>query len=400
MTKTRNFNIRTICLWLLPWYPILQMYYVGSLSLGFLIFTPMLMVMFTEKRRLKKDKSLMTFFFTLVGIEFIQLVLPYTSAITISHNLVMQTISLLSIICFANYIKYDEFLRPYIFACIIMIAGMFYQVYQLFVLHSFLNGPIVLFPSLIAENNVYTGDTIMRPMSFFQEPQAFCSYIIVFVIFMLQERKYLLAGIATLAILLSTSTEGLVLSGLVWILFVMFSNSSVWMKGLVAALFFGLASLYTSLELFSVGFDKATNTDYGENVRLVTGFRVLGDMDGLGWLFGMGTTPNSFYQLMSSKYGDGDVNTVLYFSSATGAFINYGIFVGIAYWIFLIKKMVYKYKMVFILGVCLCVMPFAQTCFWSSTFVYLFSMYYMCLNHCEEQGLQTISTKRLQVSKH
>lgn len=384
MGKISKFNIRTICLWLLPWYPIFQIYGIGGLPLGFFIYTPMLLVMINDKKHLMKDKSLMVLYATLIGIEIIQMALPYTSATTLRNNIIMHTVYLFSILCFSNYVRYDEFLKPFKLACAVFIAGLFYQVIQLFVFHQMLEGPIILFPSLLPEQNIYMKEGIVRPMSFFQEPQAFCSYIIVFVIFMIEEKQYFGAAIASLAILLSTSTEGLVLIVLVWLLYFLFTKSSLWTKIFVAVGAFFVVKQYLSLEIFSVGLEKATNTDYGDNVRVSQGFKVLNELSFGGWLFGMGTANNDFYARVGTKLGFGS-DSVIYFSSAAGVIINYGLFVGIAYWLFLLKKIIFKYKPLFILSICLCVMPFAQTCFFSSTFVYLFSLYYLLLRHCREK---------------
>lgn len=375
-------DLKKLCLWLLPWYRVLGMYKIGSVSLSLLIFTPMLFVMVGSRKKLKIDKSLIFLYLVLMAVQFIQLFMPENVASVTRNNMFMDTIFLLTIICAANFVKLEELMKPYMFACGIFIAGLFFHVFQIYVLHMPI-GPITLFPELISDDNVVSITDRMRPMSFFSEPQAFATFISIFLIIMLEEKKYVWAAIATLSILLCTSTEGLALVGIIWALFTVFSNTSLSVKIIsVVAIAVG-ASYYMTSMYFEVGYNKLVETEFEENLRLVNAYNMLRNFEFNQWWFGVGVSDNSFYRAYIASMGGGEA--FKFVSSGFGVFVHYGIFVGIAFWFFLFKKIVYRYKSVFIFSICLLVIPFAQSCFFSSNFVYIFVLYYLLLKYCAEK---------------
>jgi len=376
-------QVKKFYLWILPWYPILNMYFVGKFSLALIIFLPAcLYILITQPRKIALDKSLLILFFLLIFVEFLQLALPYIDRSVTINNIAMQTIYLIEIAAVTCYVKLNDIIKPYIVACLIMMFGIFYQTIQIHIFNNYtIENPILIFPNLISENNVAFGS--IRPMSFFQEPQAYATYMAVFVVTMLSYNKRILAIVATLSILLSGSTEGLALVGLIWGLFIIQGKSQLYVKIIFAVIGTLLIHLYTTSPFFDVGYQKVMNTEYDANVRLIQGAYVLKRMSISDLILGMGSSNNQFYRSIASSLGK-ETNAVVYFSSATGTFIMFGLFVGICYWWFLLKKLSLKNSFILIYSIILCVIPFAQTCFWSSTFVYLFSIYYML---CKEFGI-------------
>ena len=361
------------------------MYKIGSVSLSLLIFTPMLLVMVGSRRKLKVDKSLIMLYAVLMVVQVLQLFMPENVAAVTRNNMFMDTIFLLTIICAVNFVKLEELMKPYMYACGIFIAGLFYQVFQMYVLHMPI-GPITLFPELISDDNVVLISDRMRPMSFFSEPQAFATFISIFLIIMIEEKKYVWAAIATLSILLCTSTEGLALVGIIWGVFVIFSKRSLTLKISVVVGILGFAWLYMTSSFFEVGYNKLVDTEFEDNLRLVNAYNMLRNFEFNQWWLGVGVSDNSFYRAYIASMGGGEA--FKFVSSGLGVFVHYGIFVGIAFWYFLFKKIVYRYKSVFIFSICLIVIPFAQSCFFSSNFVYIFVLYYLMLNYCEEKELK------------
>lgn len=385
-------DLKKLCLWLLPWYRVLGMYKIGSVSLSLLIFTPMLFVMVGNRKKLKFDKSLIILYAVLMVVQFLQFLMPENVASVTRNNMFMDTIFLLTIICATNFVKLEELMKPYMFACGIFIAGLFYHVFQIYVLHMSI-GPITLFPELISDDNVVSISDRMRPMSFFAEPQGFATFISIFLIIMLEEKKYLWAAIATLSILLSTSTEGLALVSIIWGVFVIFSKRSLTLKISVVVGIIGLASLYMTSTYFEVGYNKMVDTEFETNIRLVNAYNMLRNFEFNQWWLGVGVSDNSFYRTYIVSMGGGEA--FKFVSSGLGVFVHYGLFVGIAFWYFLFQKIVYRYKSVFIFSICLLVIPFAQSCFFSSNFVYIFVLYYLLLKHCRgKEGKKGLPTRK------
>ena len=376
-------NLRKLCLWLLPWYRVLGMYKIGSVSLSLLIFTPMLLVMVGSRRKLKVDKSLIFLYLVLMAVQFIQFFMPENVASVTRNNMFMDTIFLLTIICAVNFVKLEELMKPYMFACGIFIAGLFFHLFQLYVLKTSIS-PIALFPGLLSdENMVIESYDKLRPMSFFSEPQAFATFISIFLIIMLEEKKYLWAAVATLSILLSTSTEGLALVSIIWGVFVIFSKRSLTLKISVVVGILGFAWLYMTSTFFEIGYNKLVDTEFEDNLRLVNAYNMLRNFEINQWWLGVGVSDNTFYKAYIASMGGGEA--FKFVSSGLGVVVHYGIFVGIAFWCFLLKKIVYRYKSVFIFSICLLVIPFAQSCFFSSNFVYIFVLYYLLLKYCAEK---------------
>lgn len=378
-------NLKKLCLWLLPWYRVLGMYKIGSVSLSLLIFTPMLFVMVGSRKKMKIDKSLILLYLVLMAVQFIQFFMPENVASVTRNNMFMDTIFLLTIICATNFVKLEELMKPYMYACGIFIAGLFFQVFQMYVLHMPI-GPITLFPELISDDNVVLISDRMRPMSFFAEPQAFATFISIFLIIMLEEKKYVWAAIATLSILLCTSTEGLALVSIIWGVFVIFSKRSLTLKISVVVGILGFAWLYMTSSFFEVGYNKLVDTEFESNLRLVNAYNMLRNFEFNQWWLGVGVSDNSFYKAYIASMGGNE--SFKFVSSAFGVFVHYGIFVGIAFWYFLLKKIVYRYKSVFIFSICLLVIPFAQSCFFSANFVYIFVLYYLLLKYCAEKEVK------------
>lgn len=372
-------KLEKIVLWLLPWYPVSYVYTIGKIPLGLIIYAPLLLVMLYKKKKLIIEPSLRYLFCILLIVVCVQLLLPYTDSTTIFHILIPTIIYMLTIVCVVNYVNLKELMTPYVVVSIVYMLGLLYQAIQLFVWYVPITGPIAIFPDLVSTSNVVNSE-IFRPMSFFQEPQAYATWMVPFVIIMIEKKSFILALLASISVLLCASTEGLVLIAVVWLLFMISYKSSFWLKLLILSVIAFLIFQYMTSEIFSIGLNKATNTDYGESKRLTQGFQILGRMDFIGWLFGMGTAINRFYIDFARSINVGIEE--LYFSSATGVFINYGFFVGVAYWYFLLKKVKMKYRSLFIYSICLCIIPFAQTAFFTPAFVYLISLYYLLFEYC------------------
>lgn len=384
----KKLDFKQIILWLLPLYPIMFMYMIGPVPLGLIVYTPLLLVLFTRRRRLKVDPTYGWLCLLLLLDEFIQLPLSYTDSTVIFHILVPQVIFMASIPCASNYLKMEDILTPYTCISVLYMLGLFYQVFQLFVLNTPIMGPVLLFPDLVSENNVVS-EEILRPMSFFQEPQAYATWMSIFLIIMLDRKKYLLAALATVTVLLSGSTEGLVLVAIVWSFYILFFHSKLWVKICILVAVFFIVWAYMTLEIFSVGLNKVVETEYGENERLVQGFRMLKYLDLPGWLFGIGTSLNRYYTAYMSSGGRSGVEYI-YMTSAAGTIVTNGVFVATAFFVFLLNKIRLKHKSVFIFSVILLVLPFAQSFFFGSGFVYVISLFYLLKKEKEEEKRQAL----------
>ena len=367
-----------IVLWLFPLLPITFMYTIGGLPLGYLVYGPLFIAQLLIHKKYVFDHYLKYLFGAYFCVLVIQAAFSISDIETVVHIIIGSIFWLLAYICFTNYIRLEDLLRPYIILSVIYMLGLFYQVIQLFVWNNQLTGPIVIFPSLLSTQDIVDFN-LLRPMSFFREPAAYALWICIFTIVMINEKKFILAAVATFSVLLSTSTEGLALSALIWGIWLLTGKFNFWLKVLVGfALFIAVTNVMTS-DLFSLTISKASETDYSESNRLVDSFRLLQRLDLEGWLIGIGTTNGPIYEAYASSKGVYFED--LFLSSAAGVFVSYGLFVGILYWMFILKVITFKAKSMIAFSVCILVLPFVQTIFISESFIYVFSIYNLMNTH-------------------
>lgn len=238
-----------------------------------------------------------------------------------------------------------------------------------------------------------------RPSGFFSEPQTHCSFILPLIILALEKKHYKFAIFLSLGVILTGSSLGLIMVSFIWIS-VMFSYSVSTNKK-IGIVFFILISAFTFFTLdsfeparekiFTVFNDFSTyldakitnNYSYSNYLRLIKGWVTYIELPIIVKIIGVGITNFPIY-LQSydiifswNAIWDVNANMAAYFSSAAGVFIESGLFVGIAYYVFLFKKFRQANLVSKKFIILLFFQSFLTQIFFNNIFTFYFLIYYV-----------------------
>lgn len=127
---------------------------------------------------------------------------------------------------------------------------------------------------------------LFRPTSFFIEPQAYVSFILVPLFISLIDKKYLWSVVLLFSMLLSTSTTGIITSFLIIALYMTSQKIGYAKLILMGVVLFGLYYLLINTTIFTQGVEKLQGTDFSSSVRVSQGLEIVKKMDGSEYLFG------------------------------------------------------------------------------------------------------------------
>ena len=142
-----------------------------------------------------------------------------------------------------------------------------------------------------------------RPTSFYWEPAAFVTYMMVPLFLSLHEKKFLWSTIIIVSMFLSTSSTGILMSVVVLIAYIL--TQKVETKYKVGALFAGLTVvlILTNTDYFLAGVEKIETTDIESTSRLINGPLMVKSMPFSDLITGMkASTPYEYY--MSGGFYD------------------------------------------------------------------------------------------------
>ena len=180
-----------------------------------------------------------------------------------------------------------------------------------------------------------------RPSSFFLEPSNYAIFMLVPLMMTLLEKQYAFAYLIVFFNFLSTSTNGIILS--VVILVVYFIQERLSFGKLFSVLLFAAIIGYVVLDtdLFSLGVEKATTTELSENMRMANGLILVQGMDPWQLITGF-IAPNALDFYYSSAYHGHELFmhedfVDVYLPTFWRCLAQYGIVALILYCIFHIK---------------------------------------------------------------
>lgn len=182
--------------------------------------------------------------------------------------------------------KEDKLYSSWKIAGTIYTLGMLYQSIQVFALGLKVE-PISLIPGYaLREPSGVSGN---RPLSFFAEPASYAVAMMPLLFISLRRRDFLWAVITTLGVLLSTSTVGVALSGVLWAYMFLKGSYPAKTKIAVVGLIVLIAVLYVNASPFEASFEKTLAVSEGESTvaaRLVCGFQVISTLNPLEMILG------------------------------------------------------------------------------------------------------------------
>lgn len=212
-----------------------------------------------------------------------------------------------------------------------------------------------------------------RPSSFYMEPQAFVSFMLVPLFLALKENKLLWAGIIIISLFLSTSSTGITISFILLLFYVFTQKLKLWLKILMIIGGMGLAFLLANSSFFEVGMRKINNTDIESDVRLINGLFVVQEMNLSDFVLGIRyANPYDYYLA-------GNVSNPFVMVSDNGMFVSsfwlviirFGI-IGLILYLNIFFKIIKNYRDILPFILCIFIQLFSNSDMIGSGFLFQF----------------------------
>ena len=245
------------------------------------------------------------------------------------NSLIGQLIYYAGFFCLYSHLDSKKLRGAFNWISIIVIIGIVYQWAD--ILRGNMVHPLDIPGLSMPEDRI--DQEIPRPSSFFMEPSAFISFMVIPLSFSLIDKKYIWMAIMVLSVFLSTSTTGIV--GV----FIMLATSLFMQKKMnkssiiILLLGAGFAFALFNSSFFELGVEKLLTTESGTNEhRLEQGMYIVSTMEPGEWLFGVPYSSPAHYCLSGRAtnvawYGSGADATV-YMSTFWYVILRFG-FVGL-----------------------------------------------------------------------
>lgn len=337
-------------------YPILAGYSYGSFHLAFgFLFILDVLIFFSGNLRLMRCLPLTLLFVYVIFHYFLwSLVLPSVPSYYI-NSFIATIIYAISVFVIAPQLDYGRFKSAINVVAIICMLGMIYHVALLSMGHSVSPIKLPFFPDMAQNTRLY--QVVERPTSFFWEPQSYASFMLVPLFFALNDRKLVYAFIIAALMMVSTSTTGLILSILMFLL-ALASNRNKWSTRILIVAFIMALGYFLFYSTYTIaGLEKFQNTELEESNRIYNGVLIVKELDAIDLIFGIPfANVQDAYEagyLGSSLlvYRDGN----LFLSAIWLALVEYGI-IGLVlfllpyFWIFKKDETIFPYLACIVVG--------------------------------------------------
>ena len=283
---------------LLAVFSILAQYKLPIMSYGLILLTIYGMGVLIQKGRIVFNKGIL--YFTL-GCVVSQFVL-YLYSGTFEKN--MNTFFFMFVALFLLSSLYDIEKR-----CFIQVYYVIGIICSILVIYQFVMGnvfgvpqsAISILPISDEDMHFWIRDSI-RASGVFTEPQAYCSYIIPLLISLLFRKKIISAIFISVALIASTSSQGIILGIIVWSYFIVFSKGNSRKKffgflSIVFAIIFAFFVMWSN-PIFQPIIDKMLAIEIlGYDIRLTKGFMIYYEMPIMDKVTGIGFGNLSNYLL-------------------------------------------------------------------------------------------------------
>lgn len=265
-------------------YPILAGYSYGVIK-GNMVFLILLAIISLFRNSISISTKWLNILslFVVVHEALLMLIIP------VKGYFINSTISIL-IICLciipiSRAINYAKLVGSLNWVSIISIGGLIYQVGIVMSGGTVSPLKIPFMPDLDSGSRLF--EVVTRPTSFFWEPAALVTFLMIPLFISLTQKKYLWTGILILAMFLSTSSTGILMSIVMLIVYVLTQKISFRTRLFVVV--FGLSLTFALLNssYFEAGVNKIENIDPEKNARLMNGLFLYKSLDTSETIFGI-----------------------------------------------------------------------------------------------------------------
>lgn len=218
-------------------------------------------------------------------------------------------------------------------------------------------------------------EIILRPTSFYWEPAAYATFMMVPLFLALWEKKYLFAGLILIFNLLSTSTNGIVLSFLMVVVYVFTQKIGGWNRILIVVASVFLVSFLLTSDLFEQGVQKLEmeSADVEGSIRLSNGPNLIKTIPATDLIFGIpAANIDDYYKVNASIHsatiGFTDKDTI-YVTDFWMVLIKYGI-IGIFLYLSVFYSFIKRQRLIWPYLLVLLVAMFTQSVFLGGTYAF------------------------------
>lgn len=269
-----------------------------GLPLMLMMWPMMIGVLFLERKlQFRSFKPILIYIFYWIIHELVILVIDNNANINAFWG---QIIYFVGFCCLYSHLNEKKLKGSFNWIAIISIIGLIVQ--WLDVLHGGLVHPLSI-PGLdMPENRL--DQEIPRPSSFFMEPAAFVSFMVIPLQFAIIDKKYMWITLIVLSIFLTTSTTGII-GVFIMIITSLFIHKRIDRTSIILLLLAGaLFSILFTSDIFELGVEKLFETESGTNEhRLEQGAYIVSTMQPFEMLFGVPYS-SAFNYCMSGRASD------------------------------------------------------------------------------------------------
>lgn len=380
--KIKGWDYKELVAFLIALFPILAIYSYSFtvISVGYTLLLLMVVIAWVKEGSIYIDKVLLFFVAYSVLQQIILMITDGISYKVAMGLLIQRVVTVLILGQLVPMINLDKVYKWYKIFAILAMLGILYQSYEVYIAKKLVD-PILLLP---LENVSSWAFNSYRPMSFFQEPSQFSSYMLMFLILNLKHRDYLLGVLSTIAIALSASTLGVVVAVVIWCIYIFTTKTITLGKRLsVIICMIAFAIIYVTADIFSVSSEKLSTlgTSFSDYTRLYKGLETFLAMPISYKILGIGQGTVAYFA--SKFHFDFTWMSVLshvnYQTTGFGIFVEYGIVGGIIFYGYYFKNFlklkVKKDDMAIILMVTVLLMTFTSTFFFNAMFLFYFLIF-------------------------
>lgn len=381
---------------------ILAQYKIGTTfsNYGFIILIFYgLYLFFIKKKKLIIHKQLLWLTTYVTIISTVNMIRLDDFSVTWINRTVMPLLLFFTISIVIDKLNYKNFYKSYLIVGSIAMVIMYFLSIRLLAF-GIPARPITILPISPEDAHFWGNFMGRRPSGLFTEPQAYASFMLPLLVLTLQQKKRILGLVISFSILLSTSSLGIIMVGIIYLYFIILGKIKMHQKIL---LFITIALIiYTllNLNIFEFAATKIAETELEDNIRLTRGFVVYSSFDLPELLMGINQNLQEYILnnvtdwWVQSHIQSGSEHLLGYTTTVSGLLVQYGLFAGIIFFIMMYKMFKYEDKSNRILLLVIFILSFAQTLFYNGWFVFYYIIYMgLCNKKIFDRNYKKIKVK-------
>ena len=310
---------------LIPFYGVFEPYKISIIPFTAIILSIIALSHYDRKIKVtKQTKPYLIFVGYMTIRDILHMFLSVSDPIGTQVNRLISNVVLYVLIFVVCNNDFDEAIlyRWWKIAGVIFGLGMIYHVFQLLVLGQDIY-PLSLIPGYdIAHKGV---ESFTRPTSFFSEPAAYVGSMLPLLFLALKRKDFKWAALSTFLIAVSTSTVGIILVAVLWLVFIISEKKSFKVTVLYSAFVVLFVAMFMYLPIFSDALQKLEDVSEGESTwgsRVKGPFQMIGAMDWDELPFGTSTLDTKTFVYENLDELSKDSGPYIYASKGEDVFLN------------------------------------------------------------------------------